>query len=64
VKEGGQEAGQEIKEGKPVAAGKELGEGVGKAGKKVGSGVKEAVDPDSDRADREKNEEQKEHQEQ
>jgi hypothetical protein len=61
VKEGGQEASQEIKDGKPVAAGKELGKGVGKAGKKVGNGVKEAVDLNSDRADRERNEEQKEH---
>ncbi len=53
---GGKELGHEMKEGKPVAAGKEMGKGIGRAGKKIGKGVKEAVSPDSDRGDREKNE--------
>ena len=60
IKEGGQEAGHEMKEGKPVAAGKELGKGVGRMGKKIGKGVKKAVDPDSDRGDREKKQEEEE----
>jgi len=51
---GGKEAGHEIKEGKPVAAGKELGKGIGRAAKEVGEGVKKAVTTDSDRGDREK----------
>jgi putative peptidoglycan binding protein len=51
---GGMEAGHEMKKGKPVAAGKELGKGVGRAGEDVGHGVKEAVSPESDRGDREK----------
>jgi len=54
---GGEEAGHEIKQGKPVAAGKELGKGVGRAGEKVGEGVKKAVSPESDRGDREKKQE-------
>jgi len=54
VGKGGEEAGHEIKQGKPVAAGKELGKGVGRAGEKVGEGVKKAVSPESDRGDREK----------
>lgn len=58
IKAGGQEAGHEMKEGKPVAAGKELGKGVGRMGKKIGKGVKKAVDPDSDRGDREKKQEE------
>jgi peptidoglycan hydrolase-like protein with peptidoglycan-binding domain len=58
MKAGGQEAGHEMKEGKPVAAGKELGKGVGRMGKKIGKGVKKAVDPDSDRGDREKKQEE------
>jgi hypothetical protein len=37
--------GHEMKEGKPVAAGKEFGQEVGHAGKKVGQGVKKAVNP-------------------
>lgn len=36
-----------MKEGKPVAAGKEFGKGVGRGAKDVGKGVKEAVDPES-----------------
>ena len=43
-----------MKKGKPVAAGKEMGKSVGRAGEKVGHGVKEAVSPESDRGDREK----------
>jgi len=38
---GGQGFGHEMKEGKPVAAGKDLGEGVGQGGKDVGKGVGE-----------------------
>jgi peptidoglycan hydrolase-like protein with peptidoglycan-binding domain len=57
VGKGGEEAGHEIKQGKPVAAGKEMGKGVGRAGEKVGQGVKKAVSPESDRGDREKKQE-------
>jgi hypothetical protein len=56
VGEGGEEAGHEMKHGKPVAAGKEMGKGLGRGGKKVGEGVKKAVTPDSDRGDRERKE--------
>lgn len=63
----GQEVGQgsvesvhEIKKGKPIAAGKEMGKGIGRAGKKVGLGVKDAVSPESDRGDREKKQEAEE----
>jgi peptidoglycan hydrolase-like protein with peptidoglycan-binding domain len=45
VGKGGQDMGHEMKEGKPVAAGKEFGQEVGHAGKKVGQGVKKAVNP-------------------
>ena len=48
------EAGHEISEGKPLAAGKELGKGIGRAGEKVGEGVWKAVNPESDRGEREK----------
>jgi peptidoglycan hydrolase-like protein with peptidoglycan-binding domain len=51
---GGKGVGHEMKEGKPIAAGKDLGEGVGKGGKDVGKGVKNAVDPKSDSTDPEK----------
>jgi peptidoglycan hydrolase-like protein with peptidoglycan-binding domain len=51
---GGQEMGHEMKDGKPLAAGKEFGKGIGRAGKKVGQGVKKAVTTDSDRDAREK----------
>ena len=54
VVEGGKEAGHEMKKGKPVAAGKEMGKGIGRAAEDVGEGVKEAVSPESDRGDREK----------
>ncbi len=51
---GGKGVGHEMKEGKPIAAGKDLGEGLGKGGKDVGKGVKNAVDPKSDSSDPEK----------
>ncbi len=54
VGKGGEEVGHEMKKGKPIAAGKEMGKSVGRASKKVGAGVKEAVSPESDRGDREK----------
>ena len=54
VGEGGKEMGHEMKEGKPLAAGKEFGMGVGRAGKDIGKGVKKAVSTESDRGDREK----------
>lgn len=54
VGEGGEEAGHEMKQGKPVAAGKEMGKGLGRGAKKVGKGVEKAVSPESDRGDREK----------
>lgn len=54
VSEGSQEAGHEITEGKPLAAGKEFGKGIGRAAEKIGTGVRKAVTLDSDRADREK----------
>jgi peptidoglycan hydrolase-like protein with peptidoglycan-binding domain len=54
VETGGKGAGHEMKEGKPVAAGKELGKGIGKGGKDVGKGVKKAVSPKSDSGDPEK----------
>lgn len=51
---GGSELTHEMKEGKPLAAGKEMGKGIGRAGKKVAEGVKKAVTTESDRGDREK----------
>ena len=54
VGQGGQELGHEMKQGKPIAGGKEFGLGVGRAAKKVASGVKKAATTDSDRGDREK----------
>ena len=48
VGKGGQDMGHEMKEGKPLAAGKEFGQEVGHAGKKVGQGVKKAVNPNGD----------------
>ncbi len=53
VGRGGQELGHEMKQGKPIAGGKEFGLGVGRASQKVASGVKKAVTTDSDRGDRE-----------
>ena len=40
---GAKAAGHDIKEGHPVAAGKALGKGVGRAGKAVGEGTKSGV---------------------
>ncbi|MGC9969569.1 MAG: peptidoglycan-binding domain-containing protein [Bryobacteraceae bacterium] len=54
VGKGGQEVGHEMKQGKPLAAGKEFGKGMGRAGEKVGKAVKKSVTTDSDRGDREK----------
>jgi len=54
VGQGGQELGHEMKQGKPIAGGKEFGIGVGRAAQKVASGVKKAATTDSDRGDREK----------
>jgi len=54
VGQGGQELGHEMKQGKPIAGGKEFGLGVGRASQKVASGVKKAVTTESDRGDREK----------
>ena len=51
--EGSKEAAHEITEGKPLAAGKEFGKGIGRAGEKVGNGIKEAVTTQSDRGSRE-----------
>lgn len=62
--EGGRELGHEMKQGKPVAAGKELGKGVGRAARQVGSGVVQAVSPDSDRGDREAQRKQEREEEQ
>jgi peptidoglycan hydrolase-like protein with peptidoglycan-binding domain len=53
VGKGGREVGHEMKEGKPLAAGKEFGKGMGRAGEKFGKGVKKAVTTESDRGDRE-----------
>ncbi|MGD0922747.1 MAG: peptidoglycan-binding domain-containing protein, partial [Terriglobia bacterium] len=54
VGKGGKELGHEMKQGKPVAAGKEMGKGIGRGGEKFGKAVKKAVNPESDRGDREK----------
>jgi peptidoglycan hydrolase-like protein with peptidoglycan-binding domain len=54
VAEGSKEAAHEVTAGKPLAAGKEFGKGIGRAGKKVGKGVSKAVGLESDRGDREK----------
>jgi peptidoglycan hydrolase-like protein with peptidoglycan-binding domain len=59
VADGSAELGHEMKEGKPIAAGKEFGLGIGRAAKKVGQGVVQAVTPDSDREDREEQKEEK-----
>ena len=56
VGKGGKELGHEMKKGKPVAAGKEMGKGMGRGSEKFGKAVKKAVSPDSDRGDREKKE--------
>jgi peptidoglycan hydrolase-like protein with peptidoglycan-binding domain len=60
VAEGSKELGHEIKQGKPVAAGKEFGKGIGRAAQKVAGGVVKAVSPESDRGDREEQQQEKE----
>ncbi len=60
VGEGGEQTGHEMKKGKPIAAGKELGKGIGRGGKDVGEGVKKAVTPESDRGDQEKKQQEQE----
>ena len=47
VGKGSEEAGHEMKEGKPIASGKEFGKGMGRFGKDIGKGVKKAVSPDT-----------------
>lgn len=42
---GSKAAAHEITKGKPVAAGKEFGKGMGRFGKDIGKGVKKAVKP-------------------
>ena len=42
---GGKGLGHEMKKGKPVSASKDLGKGLGRGGKDIGKGVKEAVTP-------------------
>ncbi len=54
VGEGGEQLGHEMKQGKPIAAGKEMGKGIGRGGKKFGHAIKKAVSPESDRGDAEK----------
>jgi peptidoglycan hydrolase-like protein with peptidoglycan-binding domain len=54
VGRGGEGVGYEMKKGKPIAAGKDLGEGLGKGGKKVGEGVKKSVSTHRDANDPEK----------
>jgi len=56
VGKGGKELGHEMKQGKPIAAGKEMGKGLGRGGEKFGKAVKKAVSTESDRGDREKKE--------
>jgi len=51
VGRGSKEAAHEMTKGKPVAAGKEFGKGVGRFGEKVGKGVKKAVSTKSDSKD-------------
>ncbi len=48
VSSGSKDAAHEITEGKPLAAGKELGTAIGRAGAKVGKGVRKAVSLESD----------------
>ncbi len=43
-----------MKNGKSVAAGKEMGQGMGREGEKFGKAVKETANPERDRRDREK----------
>jgi len=55
VGRGAMAAGHDIKEGHPVAAGKAIGTGVGRAGKKVGEGTKSAVVGAKDKMDKDEN---------
>jgi peptidoglycan hydrolase-like protein with peptidoglycan-binding domain len=45
VGRGSMEAGHEMKEGKPIASGKEFGKGMGRGGKHAWKGIKKAVSP-------------------
>ncbi len=54
VGEGGEQLGHEMKQGKPIAAGKEMGKGIGRGGKKFGHAIKKTVSPESDRGNAEK----------
>jgi len=56
VGHGSEKAGHEMKQGKPVASGKEFGKGVGRFGKSVGRAATKAVSPDSDSGNRKKKE--------
>ena len=47
VGEGGEQVGHQMKKGKPLAAGKEMGKSLGRAGKSVGKGIKSVFDPKS-----------------
>ena len=47
VGEGGEQVGHQMKKGKPLAAGKEMGKSLGRAGKSVGKGIKNVFDPKS-----------------
>ena len=49
-----EQLGHEVKKGKPIAAGKQLGKGISSGAQEVGEGVKKAVSTDSDRGDSEK----------
>ena len=48
-----------LRKSKPVAAGKEMGKGMGRMGQKVGKGVEMAVNTDSDRTGREEKQKEK-----
>ena len=54
---GAKAAGHDIKEGHPIAAGKAVGKGVGRAGKAVGEGTKSAVSGTAHKAVGKKSEE-------
>jgi hypothetical protein len=56
---GSMEAGHEMKEGKPIASGKEFGKGIGRGGKHAWKGIKKAVSPNTPNEDQ-KNKRQKE----
>lgn len=54
VSAGSKDAAHEMTEGKPLAAGREFGTAIGRAGAKVGKGVRKAVSLESDPDDQEK----------